>query len=74
MGLWLSGRVHFMKDCIGDIEHGDEEDFIVFRKVIVDPLGGQPDRLGAIFRVQFRFARFSVKTNRTLSLIRSLSL
>ncbi|MBW2182365.1 MAG: hypothetical protein JRF49_00670 [Deltaproteobacteria bacterium] len=69
VGLWFRQRVRFMKECIEDIEHGDEENFIVFRKVIVDPLGGQPDMPGAIFRVQFRFTRFSVKTNQALSLI-----
>jgi hypothetical protein len=69
LGLWFRGRIHFMKECIGDIERRDEEDFVVFRKVIIDPLAGQPDGPGAILTVQFRFARFSVKTNQILSLI-----
>jgi hypothetical protein len=31
-GLKLRGRVHFPKDSIGDVEHGEDEDFEVFRK------------------------------------------
>jgi hypothetical protein len=67
--LSLCGRVHFIKDCIGGVEHGDDEDFVAFRKVILHPSKDQPAKPGAIFIVRFRFARFAAKTNRLLSLI-----
>ena len=68
-GLRLRGRVHFLKDCIGDVQQGNDEDYEVFRKVILDPSKDQPEKPGAIFIVRFRFARFGVRTNRFLSLI-----
>jgi hypothetical protein len=55
-GLKLRGRVHFPKDSIGDVEHGEDEDFEVFRKVVLKPSKDQA-------------ARFAAKTNRFLSLI-----
>ena len=48
---------------------GDDEDFVVFRKVILHPSKDQPEKPGAIFIVLFRFARFTATTNRLLSLI-----
>ena len=68
-GLMLQGRVHFVKDCIGGVEHGKDEDFEVFRKVILKPSKNQPEKPRAIFIVLFSFARFAAKTNRFLSLI-----
>ena len=68
-GLRLKGRVHFLKDCIGDVQHGKDEDYEIFRKVILDPSKDQPEKPGAIFIVRFRFARFAARTNRFLSLI-----
>jgi len=68
-GLRLGGRVHFQKDCIGEVQHGKDEDYEVFRKVILDRSKDQPEKPGAIFIVRFRFARFAAKTNRFLSLI-----
>ncbi len=68
-GLMLQGRVHFVKDCIGGVEHGKDEDFEVFRKVILKPSKNQPEKPRAIFIVLFFFARFAAKTNRFLSLI-----
>jgi hypothetical protein len=67
--LRLRGRVRFVKDRIGAMEEGDDENFRVFRKVLLTPAKGQPARPGAIFTVQFRFARFGDRTNRLLSLI-----
>jgi len=67
LSLW--GRVHFIKDCIGDVENGEDEHFEVFRKVILDPSKDQPEKPGAIFSVRFSFARYAAKTNRFLSLI-----
>ena len=68
-GLRLRDRVHFLKDCIGEVQHGKDEDYEVFRKVILDRSKDQPEKPGAIFIVVFRFARFAAKTNRFLSLI-----
>jgi len=68
-GLELRGRVHFAKDSIGDVEHGEDEDFEVFRKVVLKPSKDQPEKPGAILIVRFSFASFAAKTNRFLSLI-----
>jgi hypothetical protein len=67
-GLLLNGRIHFPKNKLGECVHEDEE-FTIFRQVIVDPAGNQPDSPGAIFKVCFHFARYSANTNRMLSLI-----
>ena len=65
----LGGRVHFPKDCIGDISPGTDEDFVVFRKMVLDPAHAQPTQPGARFNVRFHFARFSAGANKRLSLI-----
>jgi len=66
--LLIQGRVHFLKGQYGDIIKEDEE-FEIIRKVVVDPDKNQPQKPAAIFRVYFKFARFSQKTNKYLSLI-----
>lgn len=66
--FWLCGRVHFPKKRLGEVIHGDEN-FIIFRQAILDPNVAQPERPGAIIAVRFRFRRFSLKTNRILSII-----
>ena len=66
--LLISGRVIFPKDQTGTIIN-DDEDFIVFRKVVLDPQGPQPIIPKAIFKVYFHFARFSLDVNKKLSLI-----
>ena len=63
----IRGRVHFQKDAIGEIYPGEEDDFVVFRKMVLDPAAGQPEEPGAIFTVRFYFARFSPKVNKRLS-------
>jgi len=67
-GLLLSGRVHFPKSQNGGIIK-EKEEFEIFRKVVVDPVGNQPDKPKALFKVYFHFARFSDNVNRYLSLI-----
>jgi len=67
-GLLLSGRVHFLKSRLGETIH-EEEDFKIFRQVVLDPFGDQPENPGAIFKVCFHFASFSANTNKTLSLL-----
>lgn len=65
----LRGRIHFAKDTIGQIYRGEDDDFVVFRKMVLEPAPGQPEEPGAIFTVRFHFARFSPRVNRRLSLI-----
>jgi hypothetical protein len=66
--LIILGRVHFPQDLIGTIIN-ENEDFVVFRKVVLDPPGQQPMMPRAIFKVYFHFARFSLDVNKKLSLI-----
>lgn len=66
--LIFSRRVHFPKNRIGDIIKEDDE-FLIFRQVIVDPLPNQPIKPLANFKVCFHFANFSINTNKLLSLI-----
>jgi len=47
----------------------EEEEFKIFRQVILDTTRDEYESPGAIFKVCFHFARFSAKTNQTLSLI-----
>lgn len=65
----LHGRVHFPKECIGDVFQGPEEEFVVFRKLVLDPTEVQPKNPGAVFNVRFHFANLSVMANKKLSLI-----
>ena len=67
--LRLNRRVHFPREPIGNVHAGDQEDYQVFRKMVVDPAGTQPPQPGARLEVTFRFARFSPATNKRLSRI-----
>ena len=66
--LLMRRRVHFPKHRIGEII-SEDEDFIVFRHIIVDPNEGQPEKPEAIFKVRFRFASMSPRMNKKASLI-----
>ncbi len=66
--LSLHGRVHFPKSQNGDSVK-EKEEFIIFRKVVVDQVANQPLKPKALFKVYFRFAKFSLKINKILSLI-----
>ncbi len=68
IALCLRGRVHFPKSQNGDTVQ-EKEEFIIFRKVVVEPVANQPIKPKALFRVYFQFARFSQKVNKILSLI-----
>ena len=68
IALCWSRRVHFPVSQIGDSIQ-EKEEFIVFRKVAVDPDVDQPQKPKALFKVYFRFAKFSFKANKLLSLI-----
>ncbi len=67
-GLWMSGRIHFPRDKVGEIVQ-EEEEFRVFRQMVVRQTNDQAECPGAIFKVCFHYARFSADTNKTLSLI-----
>jgi len=68
-GFRLRGRVHFPKECIGDVHPGRDEEFVVVRKMTLDPTRTQPEMPGALFTVKFRFRRFGPAVNKRLSLI-----
>ena len=65
----LNGRVRFPTQPIGTIVAGPDEDFVVFRKMVLEPAPGQYREPQALFTVRFRFSRFSSGTNRRLSLL-----
>ena len=65
----MGGRVHFPKDSIGDIRPGRDEEYVVFREMVLEPTETQPENPGAVSSVRFRFARFSMRANKRLSLI-----
>ena len=66
--LSLKGNVHFPKDQNGSTIN-EEEEFLIFRKVVVSHRGKSPVNPYVILKVFFRFKRFSFKINRILSLI-----
>lgn len=65
---WLCGRVHFPEKRLGEVIQG-KESFIIFRQAVLDPNVTQPERPGARLAIRFQFRRFSLKTNRILSII-----
>ena len=66
--LWFAKRVIFPRDVIGDVLQ-EEEKYTIFRKVIVLDRKHQVKTPGALFKVIFRFKRFSFAANRRLSLL-----
>jgi len=66
--LCLQGRVHFPGNLIGNTVR-EKEEFVIFRKVVVDRVENQTTTPRAQFKVYFRFARFSPNVNKILSLI-----
>lgn len=65
--LRLQGRVHFPGDRIGEVVPTADDDYEVFRTMVVDPAEGQPTQTGARLEVDFHFSRFSPATNKRLS-------
>jgi len=66
--LCFDKRVKFPKDVIGKIIN-EEENFQIFRKVLVLKKDCSPNPPGAIFKIKFQFAKFTNTTNKLLSLI-----
>ncbi len=70
LGYALRGRLHFHKDCIGEVlTMEDGQEFVIFRQVIVDPRQDQPERPGATLRVRFHVAHMSARQNKIFSLL-----
>ena len=67
--LWVKGSVHLGKNLKKETLIDGNENFIAFRKIMVDPNLEQFTPPGAIFQVRFRFKNLPEKTNRFLSII-----
>lgn len=67
--LLFAGRIHFKRSEIGTLFKEQEEDFVIFRKVVRSPSRQESAKPGAIFKVQFHFAKHSIAVNKVLSLI-----
>ena len=66
--FYLQGRLHFDRDVVGQIWKEDDE-FEVFRKIVLDAPMKKTARPEAIFCVTFNFKSLSVSTNKKLSLL-----
>ncbi len=69
VSLGLRRRIHFPREDVGTVSPGPGDEFLVFRKMTLDPEENEPTAPGAYSTVRFRFARFSPQTNVRLSLI-----
>jgi hypothetical protein len=66
----LTGRLHFPKERVGEtFTLGDDQEFMIFRQVIVDPPQGQRAKPGALFRVRFRVANMTPEQNKHFSIL-----
>ena len=65
---YFQGRLHFDKSVNGEIKKEDD-DYEVFRKIVLDAPGGIELVPGAIFRVTFNFRNLSAAANKKLSLL-----
>lgn len=68
INLLMQRRIHFPKDCLGEIV-GEGEGFEIFRHMTLDPSKDQPEKPGVIFKVHFQFASMSPEINIRTSLI-----
>lgn len=65
--LFLSSRVHFPRQRLGQEISLDGERWVIFRQVIVDPPPGAARAPGAVFRPRFHIANMSVQANQLFS-------
>ncbi len=65
---FLQGRLHLDKDVIGQVLHEDD-DYEVFRKIVLDAPEHETGNPEAVFRVTFHFRGLSSSTNKKLSLL-----
>lgn len=68
-GYRVRGKIHFPRELIGTIVPGRDEDFVVFRQMVLDPAPRQHPTPGAILRVRFHFSSLSAAANRRISLL-----
>jgi hypothetical protein len=67
--LALTGRLHFVREAVGELVVVDGQTFRVFRQVTVDPRPPQPDSPAAIFVPRFEVAGMSPAVNTVFSLV-----
>jgi len=65
----ITGRFHLVKDHVGEVIINDEQEYAVFRQVVVDRNQGRGREPGAMLIIRFNFASGSPKQNKLLSLI-----
>jgi hypothetical protein len=65
---FLQGRLHFDKDVIGQIL-SEDDDYEVFRKIVLDAPEQETRNPEAILRVTFNFRGLRSSTNKKLSLL-----
>ena len=68
MKYLIQGRLHFDKDVVGQIL-SEDDDYEVFRKLVLDASEQETGNPEAIFRVTFNFRGLSTSTNKKLSLL-----
>jgi hypothetical protein len=69
IGYRLRGRVHFLKESIGEVHPGPGESFVAFRKMVLDPVAADHPAPAARFTVRFHFKSLSPAANRRLSML-----
>lgn len=68
--LLLRRRLHFRKERNGEVvTASDGKEYTIFRGLTVDPRKNQPEKPGAILRIQFDFKSGSAGKNKRLSVI-----
>ncbi len=68
--LLLTGRLRFSRARLGErVTPPDGRSYTIFRQATVSPAGGQPDRAGVVFEVQFHPAGMSAAANKWFSLL-----
>ncbi|MHA2273893.1 MAG: YdhR family protein [Candidatus Hodarchaeales archaeon] len=66
----LRRRLHFRKARNGEVvTASDGKEYVIFRGLTVDPRKNQPEKPGAILRIQFDFKSGSAGKNKRLSAI-----
>ena len=66
ISLFLKGNVIFSKDLDGSTLKEGEENFLIFRKVVVTNKDRNTQNQSVILKVIFHFRRFTFKVNRFL--------
>ncbi|MFW9997431.1 MAG: hypothetical protein ACFFD4_35635 [Candidatus Odinarchaeota archaeon] len=68
--LVLRKRLHLPKDRNGEVIKGSNgKEYVIFRGLTVDPKKNQPEKSGALLKLQFNFKSGSARKNKRLSKI-----